>query len=338
MKKNIALIFGSINSEHDVSVASAASVLEHFPLDKYDLSLIYIAKNGTWYTGDYSLDAMKANELDGHKELLLKFDFKNPGFVERESGVELHIDGAFIMLHGRMGEGGEIQGLLHSANIPFTGCDVLSSALCMDKYYTHVVCEANDIPMAQYQLITKEDTVDTSSISYPVIVKPNREGSSFGVTFVPDEKSLQKAIDFALEYDSHILIEEYIKGTEVGLGILKTKNDYVISEVDQVNVSGDIFDFSEKYHPHSTETLPISTFPEEVRKQVQAYGAKVFDLLACYQFARLDFFVTDDHKIYLNEVNTIPGFTSSSRYPKMLAGKGVDFTSLITKMVEDIVC
>lgn len=337
MKKNIAVIFGSVNSEHDVSVASAASVVEHFPFDKYKLSLIYIAKTGTWYTGDYSLEAMKANTLSNHRELLLKFDFKNPGFVERETGNEVHIDGAFIMLHGRMGEGGEIQGLLHSANIPFTGCDVLSSALCMDKYYTHVVCEANGIPMAQYQVITKDDVLDVEAIKYPVIVKPNREGSSFGVSFVGEAKDLQAAVNHALEFDTHILIEEYIKGTEVGLGILKTKNDYIISDVDQVNVSGDIFDFAEKYHPHKTETLPISTFPESVRNQVKEYGAKVFDLLACYQFARLDFFVTDDHRIYLNEVNTIPGFTSSSRYPNMIAGQGVDFTSLITKMVDDIV-
>ncbi|QIK69986.1 D-alanine--D-alanine ligase [Erysipelothrix sp. HDW6C] len=336
MKKQVALIFGSVNSEHDISVASAASVMANFPNDVFDLVPIYIGKNGKWYTGDYSLAAMEANELAGHRELNLRFDYENPGFVQVIDGKIINIDAAFLMLHGRMGEGGQIQGLLRIANIPFTGCDLLSSALCMDKGYTHLVCEASGIQMAKHQLITDAYDIDFASIEYPCIVKPSREGSSFGVTFVEDKDSLEKAVAFAFEFDSRVLIEEYIKGTEVGMGILKTKQDYIVSEVDQVNVSGDVFDFQEKYHPHATETLPVSEFPKEVRQQVQSIGEKVFKLLDCETFARIDFFVTDEHQIYLNEVNTIPGFTKTSRYPSMIARQGVDYTTLITKMVEDV--
>lgn len=337
MKKQIAVIFGSINSEHEVSVASAASVIKNFPHDIYDMVPVYISKSGTWYTGDFTSDNFTNMDFDLSRELYLKFDFKNPGFIDASTNQSLPIDAAFIMLHGQMGEGGHIQGLLHSANIPFTGCDVLSSALCMDKIYTHVICESFGIPMAKYQVLVRGQEYDITNISYPVIVKPAREGSSYGVSFANDETSLVNAINYAFEFDERILVEAYIKGTEVGVGILKTKADYIVSDVDQVNVSGDIFDFQEKYHPHTATTLPLSEFPEPVRNQVTEYAKQVFDILGCNQFSRLDFFVTPNHEIYLNEVNTIPGFTSSSRYPSMLARKGVDFRTLITKMVDDIV-
>lgn len=336
MKKNIAVIFGSINSEHDVSVASAASVVEHFPVDDYNLVPIYISKKGTWYTGNYTVESFKTNTFTNNKELYLKFDFENPGFIIKETGETLHIDGAFIMLHGRMGEGGQIQGLLQAANIPFTGCDLLSSALCMDKIYTHMICESVGIPMAPYQVLSKHQEYSIEGIKYPVIVKPAREGSSYGVSYADDKASLEKAIEAAFEYDDRILIEGFIKGSEVGVGILKLKDTYIISDVDQIDVSGNVFDFQEKYHPHTVKTLEISNYPEAVQNQVKSYAKTVFEVLGCYQFSRLDFFVTENHDIYLNEVNTIPGFTASSRYPKMLARQGVEFKELIRKMVNDI--
>ncbi|WP_159637804.1 D-alanine--D-alanine ligase family protein [Erysipelothrix anatis] len=336
MKKQVAVIFGSPNAEHDISVASAASAIEHFPHDLYDLIPIFISKEGRWFTGDYSLEMLQTNKLEGHHELLLQFNPERPGFVFKETNAVLPIDAAFLMLHGRMGEGGEIQGLLNIARIPYAGCEVLSSALCMDKAYTHMIAELNDIPMADYRLLLKGEAYDISDIEYPVIVKPSREGSSFGVTLAKDEAALHAALEFAFSFDSRVLIEEYIKGTECGMGILKTKKDYIVSDVDQVNVAGEVFDFQEKYHPHATETLPVSTFPESVRKQIQAYGERVFELLDCKTFARIDFFVTEDHKIFFNEINTIPGFTANSRYPKMMDRQGVNYTSLIAKMVEDV--
>ena len=159
IKKQIALIFGSINSEHDISLASAASVLEHFPVDTFDCKLIYISKDGTFNTGDYSVESMQNNTLEGHIPLYLDFDYSNPGFIVQSTKEKIHIDASFLMLHGQMGEGGHVQGLLKCANIPFTGCDVLSSSLCMDKAFTHEVLESMGIPMAQYQLILSLDVV-----------------------------------------------------------------------------------------------------------------------------------------------------------------------------------
>ena len=335
IKKQIALIFGSINSEHDISLASAASVLEHFPVDTFDCKLIYISKDGTFNTGDYSIESMQNNNLEGHIPLYLDFDYSNPGFIVQSTKEKIHIDASFLMLHGQMGEGGHVQGLLKCANIPFTGCDVLSSSLCMDKAFTHEVLESMGIPMAQYQLILSLDDVDYSTISYPVIVKPSREGSSFGVSIAHDKDKLIEAINFAFKFDSRVLIEEYIKGVEVGVSVFKTKLTEIISDPDQVNVSGEIFDFQEKYHPHKTETLELAQFPVSINQKVQDYAKEAFAYLDCRHFARIDFFVSETHDIYLNEVNTIPGFTKNSRYPSMIARKGLDFTSQIRLMIED---
>ena len=294
-KKQIALIFGSINSEHDISLASAASVLEHFPNDIYDCKLIYIAKDGTFNTGDYSVDSMANNTLSNHSPLYLDFNYSDPGFIIQSTKEKLHIDASFLMLHGQMGEGGHVQGLLKCANIPFTGCDVLSSSLCMDKAFTHEVLESMGIPMAQYQLILSIADIDYSKIDYPVIVKPSREGSSFGVSIAHDKNKLIEAVQFAFEFDSRVLIEEYIKGVEVGVSVFKTASLEIISDPDQVNVSGEIFDFQEKYHPHKTETLAVAQFPDEINKRVQAYAKEAFAYLDCRHFARIDFFVSESY-------------------------------------------
>ncbi len=334
-KKQIGLFFGSINSEHDISIDSAASVLEHFPHDVYDCIPVYIAKDGTFNTGNYTVEQMKEKAMTDHRQLRLDFDYDTPGFTEVEFGKKVNIDAAFLMLHGQMGEGGHVQGLLRSANIPFTGCDVLSSALCMDKAYTHQICEIQGIPMAQYQMIRSVQEIDESKLTYPCIVKPVREGSSFGVSIAKNKEEMLKACDFAFQYDSKILIEEFIDGVEVGMAILKTKDYHIVSEPDQVNVSGEIFDFQEKYHPHATETLPYALFDKDVIEKIKNYASLAFEALDCEQFSRIDFFVTKDNDIFMNEINTIPGFTINSRYPSMIARAGVPFTEMIRSMIED---
>ncbi len=333
MKKTVALIFGSMDSEHDVSIESAASVYQHFPHDHYQCLNIYITKDGSFYTGDFDFEK---KVMKNAQTLKLRFDRENPGFFVSETGQKITVDAAFLMLHGKTGEGGSVQGLLEMAHIPYTGSNLLSSALCMDKIYTHEVCEANGIPMASYQSIRPTDKLDDASLFYPCIVKPSREGSSFGVSYVETKEELQTAIDEAFKYDDRILIEEYISGVEVGVGIYDTKEGRIISEPDQVNVSGDVFDFQEKYHPHRSETLAYAKFPEDVLSEIKNYANQIFDLLSCRHIARLDFFVTDEHKIYFNEVNTIPGFTQSSRYPQMIIRKGLSFESIIQGLIEDI--
>lgn len=333
MKKTIALIFGSMDSEHDVSIESAASVYEHFPHNQYQCLNVYITKDGSFYTGEFDFEK---KEMKHPRALILRFDRENPGFFDQEKQEAIPVHGAFLMLHGKTGEGGSVQGLLEMAHIPYTGSNLLSSALCMDKVYTHEICEANGIPMASYQFVRKDEEVDIQAISYPCIVKPSREGSSFGVTYVEREEDLLDALNEAWQYDERVLIEEYISGAEVGVAIYDTKEGRIVSEPDQVNVSGDVFDFQEKYHPHRSETLDYAEFPNDVLEEVKAYANEIFDLLSCSHIGRLDFFVTKDHKIYFNEVNTIPGFTEHSRYPQMIIRKGLSYEAIIQGLIEDI--
>lgn len=332
--KKVALIFGSIDSEHDVSIESALSVLQNFPKDRYECVPIYISKEGTWYSGDYTEDDLSHHRFEQGKSIYLRFDYKNPGFYCPETGENIEVDVAFLMLHGRMGEGGMIQGLLKAANIPFTGSDVLASALCMDKVYTHMLAEFHGIPMAAYQVVSDPDTIQYDRISYPCIVKPSREGSSFGVTFVDHEEDLKAACEFALSFDSKILIEDFIKGNEVGLAILEAESGRVISNIDQINVDGTVFDFNAKYKDSKTEILGQSTFPLEVQEKVRVLGDQIFDILDCKGFARIDFFVDESLNIYFNEINTIPGFTSHSRYPTMMNNAGYPYSQVIAEFID----
>lgn len=332
--KNIALLFGSSDSEHDISIESACSVMEHFPHDRYRLLPIYMSKSGVWYLGDYSVEDMHKQHFEKGEALFMNFAFDKPGFYRAKDASYVSVDACFLMLHGRIGEGGYVQGLLEVAKIPYTGCGVLSSALCMDKIYTHKLAAQHGIPMADYQILNQGDDWKELKLTYPCIVKPAREGSSFGVSFVHDEAELEKALAFAFSYDHKLLIESYIDGTELGVGILDVKGKRIVSDVDQVNVSGDIFDFQEKYHPHHTVTLAKTSFNETIQDAIQGYANAIFDILDCRHFARIDFFVDKNEQIFLNEVNTIPGFTSASRYPKMIARKGIPYTELIALLIE----
>lgn len=333
--KKVGLLFGSRASEHEVSIDSAASVLENFPHDKYDVVPIYIAKDDKWYVGDFTAQDLRERKFHLGKRVYLTMENGSQSLYNRLQDEFITIDVAFIMLHGPMGEGGLIQGLLESANIPYTGCKALSSGLCMDKIYTHIIASNAGIPMAKYQVVTPETDYKNLEIEYPCIVKPAREGSSFGVHYVKEANQLEEALLDSLSYDSKVLIEEYIKGTEVGIGILDTPKGRIISEMDQVNIDGEVFDFQTKYHPHNTETLPQTLFSENVQDTVKRYANQIFDVMECSGFARLDFFVDANENIYFNEVNTIPGFTKTSRFPNMMARMGIPYTDVIDILIQE---
>lgn len=333
--KKVGVIFGSRDSEREVSIDSAKSLLKNFPVDSYQYIPIYIDENGQWLTGDFTIEDLEKRDFSKGETLYLTFNPEKP-FYNLNKKDYLELDAVFLMLHGRTGEGGLIQGLLEVAQVPYTGCSSLSSGLCMDKAYTHMIAESVNIPMANYQRIEKDVDRNSLVIEYPCIVKPSREGSSFGVTYVEDASKIDSALDEAFKYDDKIIIERYIKGVEVGVGILDipTENRRIISNVDQVNFTGPIFDYQEKYHPHTIVTLPESTFPNDVLDQVKNYANKIYDVMECNGFARIDFFVNDNHEIFFNEVNTIPGFTETSRYPKMMQGQGISYSELIKLLID----
>lgn len=335
--KTIALIFGSTDSEHEISIKSAASVFKYFPKDAFHCLPIYIQKNGEWITGDYTLDHFKSGVFPRDRELSFKFKGDHTGLIYADTQEVVAIDGAFIMLHGPSGEGGKVQGLLDLANIPFTGAELTSSALCMDKAFTHQVCEHIGLTMPQYQLVSDYSDVDHDRITYPCVVKPSREGSSFGISFVEDAEALKEAIDHARTFDRRILIEEYIDGQELSVAVLKTKTQRIISKPCQSTRFKPIADFHEKYVSKQQETLFDLPYSLESQELVQKQAEIIFDILDCRHFARIDFFITADERIYFNEINTIPGFTDVSLYPSLIMNEGLSYHELIHELILDIV-
>ncbi len=334
--KTIALIFGSQDSEHDISVMSAESVFNNFPSDKYNILPIYIQRDGIWISGDYTKENFEAKNFQKEREFFFKFSAQDKGLYDLETQTQVKLDGAFLMLHGPIGEGGMIQGLLELANIPFVGSKHTSSALCMDKAFTHQICEKEGIQMAKYQLISSVEDVDFDSQEYPVVVKPSREGSSFGISYAENKEDLIKGIEEALTYDSRVLIEEYIESQELSVAILKTKKETIVSKPVQATRFNVIADFEEKYLSDKQETLFDLPYEQNALDRVVKESELIFDVLDCDHLSRLDFFITEDNEVYFNEINTIPGFTQSSLYPMMIERSGISYQTMLEMMIEDI--
>ena len=241
------------------------------------------------------------------------------------------------VLHGRYGEDGAVQGLLELSGIPYVGCDIQSSALCMDKSLAYVVARSVGIATPSFWTVQANENVDPDAFAFPVFVKPARSGSSFGVSKVERKEELRSAVETARRYDSKVVIEEAVAGSEVGCAILGERFGLVAGEVDQISLSHGFFrihqeDAPERGSDNSTVTVPAAISPE-ARSLVQETAKSVYRALGCRGLARVDLFLTDDGTVVLNEVNTLPGLTSYSRYPRMMAAAGLPFGEVIDRMV-----
>ena len=251
------------------------------------------------------------------------------------------LDGAFPVLHGKNGEDGTVQGLLELANIPVVGCGTLSSALCMDKMRAHQLAQAAGVEIPRSLVFDRnaseqELLAGADSLGYPLFVKPVRAGSSFGITKVMRADQLQSARKNALTYDDRMILEEAIPGFEVGCAVLGNAS-LTIGEVDEVELSHGFFDYTEKYSLRTSAIHVPARISQEKADQVKAAAVTVYGALDCHGFARVDFFLTPSGKIIFNEVNTIPGFTVHSRFPKMLEAAGVSLEKVINQAVEEAV-
>jgi D-alanine--(R)-lactate ligase len=243
----------------------------------------------------------------------------------------------FPVLHGKLGEDGAIQGLLELSGIPYVGCDVQSSALCMDKSLAYIVVRNAGIATPNYWAVAEDEKIDPDQLPYPVFVKPARSGSSFGVSKVSRKEELLSAMETARQYDSKVLIEEAVVGSEVGCAILGERFELVAGEVDRIALSHGFFRIHQESEPesgseNSTFIVPadIST---EARSLVQETAKAIYRALGCKGLARVDMFLTEDGTVILNEVNTLPGMTSYSRYPRMMAAAGLPVADVIDRLV-----
>jgi D-alanine--(R)-lactate ligase len=332
----VGIIFGGCSEEHPISVKSAREVAKNLDIEKYEPLFIGITKSGTWKLCDGP---------DTHWEdascppVVLSPDSSVHGLLVLEQGryETIRLDLVLPVLHGKLGEDGAIQGLLELSGIPYAGCDVQSSALCMDKSLAYLVARSAGIATPNFWIVTANENIDQDRLTYPVFVKPARSGSSFGVSKVSREEELMSAVETARQYDSKVLIEEAVIGAEVGCAVLGNDPDLVAGEVDRIALSHGFFRIHQESEPESGSDNSTAIVPADIsaesRSLAQETAKAVYRALGCRGLSRVDMFLTDDGKIVLNEVNSLPGMTSYSRYPRMMAAAGFPLAEVIDRMV-----
>lgn len=342
--KRLGVIFGGMSTENEVSVQSAFSILQNLDKEKYDIFPIYIEKDGNWY--EYKGNFEKV-EFGG----TLKDIYKIPDAMKYLK----ELDVVFPVLHGLYGEDGTIQGLLELLKIPYVGCGVLASSIGMDKVYTKIIFEKVGINQAKYEFVKKvnkdyvyvdkqfqekqmelKEIVEliSENLKFPVFVKPSRSGSSVGVKKAKDKKELSENIEYASRFDSKILIEEGIIGKEVECAVLG-KDEVMASRVGEIKSAEEFYSFDAKYINEESKTQIPANISAEKEDEIRKLAIKAFKAIDGKGLSRVDFFVEDEtQKVYINEINTLPGFTSISMYPKMMEASGVPVKKLLDSLIE----
>ncbi|SDC55266.1 D-alanine---(R)-lactate ligase [Paenibacillus sp. UNCCL117] len=335
-KVKVAILFGGCSEEHEVSVKSAIEVAAHIDNEKYEPLYIGITKSGAWKlcekpgpdweNGD-CCTAVLSPDKNMHGLLVIK----NQEYEIRR------VDAAFPVLHGKSGEDGAIQGLFELSGIPFVGCDIQGSAICMDKSLAYIMAKHAGIATPEFWVMDKDERPAANALTYPVFVKPARSGSSFGVTKVGGPDELDAALESAKQYDSKILIEQAVSGCEVGCAVMGNGSELIVGEVDQIRLRHGIFRIHQEAEPEKGSENASITVPADLpaveRRRIQETAKQIYKALGCKGLSRVDMFLQDTGRIVLNEVNTLPGFTSYSRYPRMMAAAGMTLRELIDRLI-----
>ena len=346
--KKVLVIFGGKSSEHDVSTVSAASVIANIPKSEYLVYMLGITKDGRWllYEGDPAqLPGDKWLKSGRRTPALISTDSSSKGLLLFEKdGASKHvdIDAVFPVLHGKNGEDGTIQGLLTLAEIPFVGCATASSAVCMDKVFTNILADSIGVPQTKWMPVFAGEFNDNPQetifravreLGFPIFVKPANYGSSVGISKAKNTATLRRAIDTALRLDSRIVLEAAVAGAEVECAVLGNSS-LTVSTPGEIVPCNDFYDYNAKYVSDSELHIP-ARFDAETLETVRSLSAKIFKAAGCKGMARVDFFVRkSDGAVMFNEINTIPGFTSISMYPKMLEADGIAYPELLSRLIE----
>jgi len=342
--KKLGIIFGGCSAEYEVSLQSAYAVITHLDAQIYEIIPIGISKSGDWYeySGTYE-NIYSDTWLDDITKLTPVVISQNRSIrgmirLNINGNQIIKLDAVFPVLHGKNGEDGTVQGVFELAGIPLIGCNTLSSALCMDKGRAHTVVESAGIFVPKSVVINEfmdqvKLTKMLTEFNYPLFVKPVRAGSSFGISKIENEHELPHAIEVAFQYDKDVIIEENIEGFEVGCAILGS-HDLLVGRVDEIELTEGFFDYAEKYTLKSSTIHMPARIETKIEKKIQEIACIIYKALGCTGFARVDMFLTPDNRIVFNEVNTIPGFTSHSRYPNMMKGAGLSFEDMLKQLIE----
>ncbi len=340
--KKIGIIFGGCSSEYEVSLQSAYSIITHIDRMRYEPVLIGITRKGEWFHYYGDVENIKEDNwyVNDCIPAIISPDRSVKGLVElkdKEINI-IKLDAVFPVLHGKNGEDGTIQGLITLAGIPIIGCGILSSSLCMDKDRAHKLVRAQGVDTPEALVFNKGEEIEkmieaTKKLKYPLFVKPVKAGSSFGISKIYEEGMLYEAISNSFIYDDEVIIEENVEGFEVGLAILGN-DDIIVGEVDEIELTDGFFDFTEKYTLKSSKIHMPARLDNKMISKIKNIAVLIYRTLGCKGFARVDMFVTPNGKVVFNEVNTIPGFTSHSRYPNMMKGIGMSYSEILDKLIE----
>lgn len=330
-KIRVGIIFGGQSPEHEVSIQSAKNIVAALDKNKYETVLIYIGKNGQWFLNDSPKALLETSIKDETNKFLQK------SFSITDTNSSKNIDVIFPILHGPFGEDGTIQGLLKLMNLPFVGPSVLSSAVGMDKDVCKRLLQQAKIPIAKFMVFRAGKKIDFKKIKtklgLPLFVKPANLGSSVGVSKVKSEQEFKTGVEEAFKYDNKILIEEFIKGREVECSVLGNE-DPIASVPGEIIPTHEFYSYDAKYLDQNGAILKIpADLPIEIIKKVQRLAITTYKTLCAEGMSRVDMFLTDSGKVYVNEINTIPGFTKISMYPKLWEASGITYSQLLDKLI-----
>ena len=332
----VGVIFGGTSEEHPISVKSAQEVAKNLDTEKYEPFWIGITKSGAWKLCDGPDTDWEGG---GSRPAVLSPDRSVHGLLVLEQGryEVISLDLLLPVLHGKQGEDGAMQGLFELSGIPYVGCDIQSSALCMDKSLTYTVVRSAGIATPNFWIVAANENPDPDQLTYPVFVKPARSGSSFGVSKVSSKEELQSAVEAARLYDSKVLIEGAVVGSEVGCAVMGNELDLITGEIDRISLSHGFFRIHQESTPESGSENSTFIVPADIsaesRSLLQETAKAIYRALGCRGLARVDMFLKEDGTVVLNEVNTLPGMTSYSRYPRMMAAAGLPLSEVIDRVV-----
>ncbi len=346
-KTRVAIIFGGRSAEHEVSLQSAKNIIDAIDKSKYELVLIGIDKGGRWYLNEQSTFLLNENDP---KLIHLNKSNEEIAIVPKGSSNQLiaqstltakgHIDVAFPVIHGPYGEEGSIQGLLKLANIPYVGADILGSAIGMDKDVMKRLLRDAGIPTPKF-LVLENSSPEAywyeqiiAALGLPLFIKPANLGSSVGVHKVRTREEFEEAVKVAFTYHNKILVEEFIQGREIECSVLGNENP-ITSIPGEIIVRSEFYSYEAKYIDEHGAFLEIpAKIPDEIMKAIQEYARRTFRVLCCRGMARVDFFLRGKTEILVNEINTIPGFTKISMYPRLWEASGIAYPELIDRLIQ----
>ncbi len=326
--KKVLILFGGNSSEHYISCKSAKSIIQNIDKKNFKYEIVGISYDNKWYKFNDDL-----SYLDFH-------DWLDANVLEIDNIVSYikNFDVVFPITHGTNGEDGKLQGMLDLFNIKYVGCNTLASSIGMDKVMSKQLFKSLNIPQVPYLMIKEDYKVENilREIDFPLIIKPSNGGSSIGISKASTKKELIKGIKEAKKYDNKVLIEKFIKSRELEIAVLQSKGKIIISSPGEINSANEFYDYDAKYANEKTYTTIPDDLPIEVVNKIKEYASKIFTGLDCKGYARIDFFYDElNNEIYVNEINTIPGFTSISMFPKLMQNEGISFSELITILINN---